>query len=110
MSHPPGVTLEPPIQAMIDATNRGDSQALLSAFADDAVLVDWGRTFAGKSEIARWNADENIGTRNRIRVTSVRRSGNEVQVAVQVTGEGYNGAGTLAFQLGAQGIARLVIS
>jgi hypothetical protein len=36
--------LEKPIQTMIDATNRGDSQGLLSAFADDAVLTDWGRT------------------------------------------------------------------
>jgi hypothetical protein len=72
--------LETPIQTMIDAANRGDSDALLSPFADDAVLTDWGRTFADKSEIARWNGDESIGTQNHIRVTGVERSGSTVNV------------------------------
>ena len=47
--------LEPPIRAMIDATNAGDSDAFLQAFADDATIDDWGRTFTGRDEIARWN-------------------------------------------------------
>jgi hypothetical protein len=102
--------LEKPIQTMIDATNRGDSQALLSAFADDAVLTDWGRTFAGKSEIGRWNSDENIGTQNRIRVTGVNRSGNSVNVSVEVTGSGYNGSGSLIFEVEGQIIRRLDIT
>lgn len=110
MSRPRNVVLESPIQAMIDATNRGDSDALLRAFADDAVLVDWGRTFAGKKEIARWNSDENIGTQNQLRVTSVHRSGEEVRVGVDVQGKGYNGAGTLVFHVEGESITRLVIT
>ena len=102
--------LEKPIQTMIDATNRGDSEALLGTFADDAVLTDWGRTFAGKSEIARWNSDENIGTQNRIRVTGVERSGSSVNVSVVVTGNGYNGSGSLIFDLEADSIKRLLIT
>jgi hypothetical protein len=102
--------LERPIQAMIDATNRGDSEALLSAFSDDAVLTDWGRTFAGKSEIARWNEDENIGTQNYIRVMGVRRSGNSVDVNVVVTGNGYNGPGSLIFEVEGDAIKRLLIT
>ena len=46
--------LEAPIAAMIDATNREDSAAFLDAFADDAVISDWGREFHGKTEIATW--------------------------------------------------------
>ena len=102
--------LDPPIQAMIDATNRGDSAAFLEAFADNAVLVDWGRTFAGKAEIAKWNASENIGTQNHLRVTGVERSATQVRVTVTVTGKGYNGDGTFLIDLGPRGITRLVIS
>jgi hypothetical protein len=102
--------LEPPIRTMIDATNRGDSAAFLKAFAENAVLEDWGRTFSGKSEIAKWNSDENIGTQNHLRVTGVRRTGMQVHVTVSVTGNGFNGDGTFVFDLGANGIARLAIS
>ena len=102
--------LDPAIQAMIDATNRGDSAAFLKAFAENAVLVDWGRTFTGKSEIARWNSEENIGTQNHLRVTGVERNGMQMRVNVSVTGNGYNGDGTFVFDIGPNGIARLVIS
>lgn len=110
MSDAETVGLEPPIQAMLDATNRGDSEALLAAFEHDAVLVDWGRTFTGKKAIARWNDDENMGTHNRIEVTGVERSADGVALRVSVTGTGYRGQGTLTFQLGARGIRRLVIT
>lgn len=102
--------LEPPIQAMLDATNRGDRDALLAAFEPEAVLVDWGRTFTGRKAIARWNDDENMGTHNKIEVTGVERSAEGVAVRVSVSGTGYNGEGTLTFQLGARGISRLVIT
>jgi hypothetical protein len=101
--------LERPIRTMIDATNRGDSETFLSAFADDAVLVDWGRTFSGKSEIARWNDDENIGTQNQIRVTGVERSGKSVKVSVDVSGSGYNGSGSMIFEVDGEAITKLVI-
>ena len=65
--------LDPPIRQMIDATNRGDSEDFLAAFADDAVLDDWGRTFTGDEEIAGWNARENIGVNSHIEVTGVER-------------------------------------
>lgn len=102
--------LEKPIQTMVDATNRGDSETLVSVFADDAILTDWGRTFTGRSEIARWNSDENIGTRNHIRVTGVERSGNSVNVRVEVTGNGFNGSGSMIFEVEGQSIKRLDIT
>jgi hypothetical protein len=93
------VELEKPIQAMIDATNREDSAAFLDAFADDAVLVDWGREFAGKAEIARWNDNENIGVNSRFEVTGVSRSGGRTTVGVIVSGNGYNGTGNFVFEV-----------
>jgi hypothetical protein len=102
--------LEPPIQLLIDATNRGDSVEFLTAFEDGAVLIDWGRTFTGKVEIAKWNSDENIGTQNHLRVTGVHRTAKQVRVTVAVTGKGYNGDGTFVFDLGPRGITRMVIS
>jgi SnoaL-like protein len=106
----PEPELEPPIGTMIDATNQGDTETLLSVFADDAILTDWGRTFSGKAEIARWNSDENIGTKNKIRVTAVERAGKEVKVSVVVSGSGYNGSGVLSFQVEGHFIQRLVIT
>jgi hypothetical protein len=102
--------LEPPIRQMIDATNRGDSEGFLAAFADDAVLDDWGRTFTGHDEIAGWNARENIGVESHIEVTGVERSGNEIRVGVSVTGDGYNGGGAFTFVVAGDRIARMVIT
>jgi hypothetical protein len=34
--------LDPPVRAMLDATNAGDAEAFLATFADDATLVDDG--------------------------------------------------------------------
>ncbi len=102
--------LEKPIRTVIEATNRGDTPELLRAFADDAVLIDAGRTFAGREEIARWNAQENIGTKNQLRVTDVRRRGFETKVDVVVSGGGYNGPGTLSFLLDGDVVKRLRIT
>jgi DNA-binding transcriptional ArsR family regulator len=102
--------LEPAIRQMFDATNSGDVASFLDAFADDAVLVDWGRTFTGRDEIAGWNERENVGVNSHIEVTGVEREGGAVRVAVQVTGDGYNGGGAMTFELAGDRIARMVIT
>jgi hypothetical protein len=102
--------LEAPVQAMIDATNSGHDRGFLEAFADDAVLVDWGRTFAGKSEISRWNDNENIGTRSHLKVIDAQRDGARTVVSVEVTGNGYNGSSTFTFDTADGLITRLFIA
>ena len=102
--------LEPAIRQMLDATNRGDDVAFLDAFADDAVIDDWGRTFTGRDEIAGWNDRENIGVHSHIEATGVERRGDEIVVGVQVSVEGYNGGGAMTFTLAGGRIARMVIS
>lgn len=89
--------LEPAVQTMIDATNSGDADALLDAFTDDASVTDFGRTFAGTEEIGRWNVGENIG--HQLTVTGATRSGSTVTVSVDVSSEGFNGPGSLIFEL-----------
>ena len=91
--------LEAPIAAMIDATNREDSAAFLDAFADDAVINDWGREFTGMAEIATWNNNENIGANSRIeqRSTATRAADLGTTVIISVSGNGDNGGGSFAF-------------
>jgi ketosteroid isomerase-like protein len=102
--------LEPAIRQMLDATNNGDNEAFLDAFAEDAVIDDWGRTFTGRTEIAGWNDRENIGVHSHIEATEVQRDGDEIRVGVQVTGEGYNGGGAMTFVLSGDRIGRMVIT
>lgn len=103
-------SLKPPIRAMIEATNRNDHDGVVSSFAGDAILDDFGRIFSGREEIARWDAQENTGTHNHLTVTGVARSGPETRVAIEVTGNGYNGSGGLVFVADDESIRRLTIS
>jgi hypothetical protein len=102
--------LEPAIRQMIDATNSADDEAFLDAFAEDATIDDWGRTFTGRDEIAGWNDRENIGAHSHIEATSMERRGEETVVGVQVSGDGYNGGGAFTFTLAGDRIARMVIT
>ena len=101
--------LDPATRRMIEATNAEDREAFLAAFAEDAVVDDFGRRFEGKAEISAWNDQENIGTRNRIEVTGVSPDGNGIIVSVQVSGDGYNGGGTFAIRSGDGAIRSMVI-
>jgi len=98
------------IHAFFDATNAGDNDAFVAAFAEDAVLIDWGREFHGHADIARWNANENIGVQSQIAVTgSERTPSGAVVVGVQVSGNGYNGGGSFEFETAAGKITRMQI-
>ncbi len=85
--------LLPAIQQMIDATNRGDGAALLGAFAEDAVVVDFGRSFEGRDRIAEWDDRTNIGGRTKLVVTGARTTGDTTTVSVHVSGDALQRAG-----------------
>lgn len=89
------------VETFVDATNRADTDAFLSAFTPDAVLNDWGRVFTGREEIASWNTTDNIGKQSHFDVVSVEGGpdAGTVTVTLAVSGNGYNGTGPLRFRL-----------
>jgi phenylacetic acid degradation operon negative regulatory protein len=101
--------LEAAIERLISATNSGDGESLLQSFTEDAVLVDFGRTFRGRSQIAVWDRQENTGTQNVIRVNDVVE-GAQVRLKISVSGNGYNGDGVFEIELRDGLISRLNIT
>ena len=97
------------VSRLLAATNAEDRSAFLDAFTDDGVVDDWGRRFEGRDRIAEWDAAENIGVHSRIEATSMRVSGDTVEFGVRVSGDGYNGGGTVTARLRDGKIAELVI-
>lgn len=100
------------IRAFIDATNAGDSDAFVAAFADDASLNDWGREFHGHDGIRAWDSTDNIGVHSHFDLVEVA-DGDVPQsfvVTLTVTGDGYNGTGPMHFELRDGLIARLAIN
>jgi ketosteroid isomerase-like protein len=106
------VATPPAIEAFISATNAEDTDAFLAAFADDALLDDWGRRFHGPAEIASWNLSDNIGKHSRFDLVEIIEGGRpgEFVVTMDVAGDGYNGIGTMTFVLTGDLIASLVIT
>ncbi|WP_055045968.1 nuclear transport factor 2 family protein [Devosia sp. A16] len=99
------------IQRFIETTNAGDTAGFLDAFTEDAFLSDWGRDFTGRAGIANWNETDNIGVQSKFRLIEVEPNGADAYTArLAVSGNGYNGEGTMAFTLSGGRISRLVIS
>lgn len=100
------------IARFIEATNSADSDGFLDAFTEDATLDDWGREFAGRSDLARWNSTDNIGVQAHFDLVEARPGAgpDEHVVTLRVTGNGYNGTGPMTFTLAGDRIARLVIA
>ena len=104
-------TTPPAIQRFIDATNSGNTKAFLDSFTADAFLSDWGRDFTGRDEIASWNQSDNIGVQSKFRLLEVEPNGADAyRVRLAVSGNGYNGEGTMTFTLAGDRISRLLIS
>jgi hypothetical protein len=100
------------IREFVEATNAGDSERFVAAFTRDAYLNDWGREFHGHRGVASWDRTDNIGKNSRFQLHSVTPGGSpgEFRADISVTGDGYNGRGTMAFTLDGDRISRLVIS
>ncbi|MER8395884.1 nuclear transport factor 2 family protein [Mesorhizobium sp. M1340] len=60
-----------PIRRFVEATNAGDTEAFLDSFTPDAFLSDWGRSFRGREQIARWNQSDNIGVQSRFSILGI---------------------------------------
>ena len=100
------------IQVFIDTTNRGDSDAFVAAFTEDAYLNDWGREFHGHEGVRSWDRTDNIGVRSHFEFVSAEPGSapDSYTVTMTVTGEGFNGTGPMSFELRGGKIASLRIS
>ena len=89
------------IQRFVDATNRGDTDAFVEAFTEDAHLDDWGRSFDGRAGVRSWDSTDNIGVQAHVDVLDVRpgQTDQEYVATIRVSGNGYNGTGPMAFRL-----------
>jgi ketosteroid isomerase-like protein len=101
-----------PLRAFIDATNRGDHDAFVAVFTEDAVLDDWGRVFHGRDGVASWNRTDNIGKRAHFELLGVEPSDapDRVVATLAVTGGGFNGTSPFTFEFRGDRIARMTIS
>jgi hypothetical protein len=86
------------VRRVLEATNAGDGDAFVAAFPDDGVVDDWGRTFRGRAEIARWDAAENTGVGAHLEVQGWFSSGDACTVTMAVSGGGFNGPSTFTFE------------
>jgi ketosteroid isomerase-like protein len=89
------------IQAFVDATNRGDSEAFVAAFTADAHLDDWGRSFDGHDGMRSWDGTDNIGVQSHFDLLEVTPGGgdDEYVANIRVSGNGYNGTGPMVFRI-----------
>jgi ketosteroid isomerase-like protein len=89
------------IQRFVDATNRGDTDAFVEAFTEDAHLDDWGRSFDGRAGVRSWDSTDNIGVQAHVDVLDVQpgQTDQEYVATIRVSGNGYNGTGPMAFRL-----------
>ncbi|UVC17667.1 nuclear transport factor 2 family protein [Mesorhizobium onobrychidis] len=99
-----------PIRRFVEATNEGDTATFLDTFTADALLSDWGRTFKGRAEIARWNQSDNIGMQSHLSIVCVAAVDGTYQVRIAVKGNGFNGEGDMTFTLDGDLISSLVIA
>ena len=103
--------LPAPIQAMIDATNAGDSDAFVAAFTEDGYVNDWGREFRGHAGLRAWDATDNIGVQAHFDVVSVEQQRADAYVVVlTVSGNGFNGTGPMTFTVRGDKLASMVIA
>ncbi|TGQ33317.1 nuclear transport factor 2 family protein [Mesorhizobium sp. M00.F.Ca.ET.216.01.1.1] len=89
---------------------RQTCQAFLDTFTSDAFLRDWGRSFRGREQIARWNQSDNIGVQSQLRIVRIASADGAYRVRIAVKGKGFNGEGDMTFTLDGDLISSLVIA
>jgi len=103
--------LPSPIKAYFDADQRNDGEALIRAFAPDAVVRDEGQSYAGRQAIAAWWCAAKAKYRHAIDAPEIVERGDVTKVRARVTGQfpGSPATLTFAFKLEDGGIAALEI-
>ena len=103
--------LPTPVQAFFDADKTNDGDALVQAFAPDAVLKDESQSHAGRQAIGAWWRDVKAKFQHVIEPLEMSETGGVAKVHAKVTGQfpGSPVMRTFAFQLKGDRIADLEI-
>lgn len=90
-----------PISAFIEATNAGDSDAFVAAFAVDGFVDDWGRVLRGQDGVRSWDRTDNIGKQSHFELIDIatETEPGTYLVHLKVSGNGFNGASPFRFTL-----------
>ena len=101
--------LQPVVQELLDAANKGDTAGFLAAFTEDGVVDDWGREFHGADAIEGWSDGEFIGKQVSLTVREAEQRGSETVITATVGGAGFNGPSHFTFQISNGRVARMTI-
>ncbi len=86
-----------PIQTYFDADERNDADALIHAFAPDAVVTDEGQSYSGHQAIEAWWREAKAKYQHTVEPLDVVRKGDIAQVRARVTGQFPGSPATLIF-------------
>lgn len=84
-------TLNPAVQAVVDAINAGDTEAFVAAFTTDGVVNDWGRVLNGHDGVRSWAATDAIGQNAKITVLEATEDGNVTSLKFDWESNRFNG-------------------
>ena len=86
-----------PIQSYFDADNRRDGEALIHAFAPDAVVADEGQSYAGHQAIDAWWRAVKAKYQHVIEPLEVAEKNDMTKVRARVSGQFPGATATLTF-------------
>lgn len=100
-----------PIQTYFDADERNDGDALIHAFAPDAIVTDEGQSYTGRQAIDAWWHEAKAKYQHIIEPLDVAEKDEVSEVRARVTGRfpGSPATLTFAFRLKSDQIAGLEI-
>ena len=81
------IKLSKPVEVHFQATNTDDPVTFLSIFADDAVVIDAGKEYHGKSAIKEWSGRDYFGVHLRLEVTNAVQDAAEIVVTAKADGD-----------------------
>ncbi|WP_394940364.1 nuclear transport factor 2 family protein [Psychromicrobium sp. YIM B11713] len=98
-----------PVASFIEAVNRHDEEAFLSAFSEHGVVDDWGREFSGREQIKRWSDKEFIGSRGTLNVQEVNSTAEGITVIGDWRSNHANGLSKFSFEVDGELITKMTI-
>ena len=93
------IELPTPVARLVEAVNRGDTDAFLALFPSDARVDDWGRRFDGHAAIRGWSEREFTGAGGTLTPRRAAVDGNTVTVDAGWKSSFYSGDSRFVFVL-----------